>query len=143
MEREAIDPILDELFSSLVPLDTQVAALLQFLKAKNLATDEELAPFLEQAAEAASVRWLAVRVRTAALIGNLMKSGEKQEKPGADPTEKNAPAVHHRQEPQPEDSEDLRADEGAQAEGNSTSSKTNPAETERESPAENDLEGAA
>ncbi len=77
MDQESIQPILDELFSGLEPLDAQSSALLQFLKAKGLATDKEFAPFLEKAANAASVRWLAVRVRSAALIANLMRPEEE------------------------------------------------------------------
>ncbi|HEY1658176.1 MAG TPA: hypothetical protein VGG14_07510 [Candidatus Sulfotelmatobacter sp.] len=78
MDAESLQPILDELFSSLEPLDAQSSAILQFLKSKGLATDEELAPFLEQAADAASVRWLAVRVRTAALLANLLNPTEQE-----------------------------------------------------------------
>src|SRR5579872_4347583 len=59
------------------PIETQSGALMQFLKAKGLATDEELAPFLEQAGNAANVRWRAVRVRTAALISNAMKPADQ------------------------------------------------------------------
>ncbi len=76
MNEEAVKQIVDEILSSFEPLEAQSAALLQFLKAKGLANDEELAPFLDQAANAANVRWLAVRVRTAALIANAMKPAE-------------------------------------------------------------------
>ncbi len=41
---------LDELFSALEDLETQSAGVVQFLKDKGLATDEELAPYLEAAA---------------------------------------------------------------------------------------------
>jgi hypothetical protein len=77
MDQEQIQQILDELLSSFEPLETQSAALLQFLKAKGLATDKELAPFLEQAGNTASVRWRAVKVRTAALIASAMKPTEE------------------------------------------------------------------
>jgi hypothetical protein len=87
MDEQIIKQIVDELLSTLEPLETQSAALLQFLKAKGLATDEELAPFLEQAGNASNVRWRAVRVRTAALISNALKPAEKSaEAPAAKTT---------------------------------------------------------
>ena len=56
MDEEILQQIFDELLSSFEPLETQTAALVQFLKAKGIATDEELAPFLEQAGNASNVR---------------------------------------------------------------------------------------
>jgi hypothetical protein len=82
MDQDSVQEILDELLGSLEPLEAQSSAVVQFLKAKGLANDEEFAPFLEQAANAANVRWRAVRVRTAALIAHAMKpdgeSGEEK-----------------------------------------------------------------
>jgi hypothetical protein len=100
MNQEIVKQIVDEILSSLEPLETQSTALLQFLKAKGLATDEELAPFLDQAANTANVRWRAVRVRAAALLTNAMKptepaaSGNKKEAQPADqdPEEPSEPA---------------------------------------------------
>ncbi|HEY3972472.1 MAG TPA: hypothetical protein VGM18_05675 [Candidatus Sulfotelmatobacter sp.] len=77
MDEEILKQIFDELFASLEPLETQNAALLQFLKAKGIATDEKLAPFLEAAGNASNVRWRAVRVRTDALISSALKPAEK------------------------------------------------------------------
>jgi hypothetical protein len=69
--------------------DTQNTALLQFLKAKGIATDEELAPFLEQAGNASNVKWLAARVRIRSLISSAMKPAEEHaETEGAKPTSK-------------------------------------------------------
>jgi hypothetical protein len=149
MDQEAIQPILDELFSSIEPLEAQSAALLQFLKAKGLTTDEELAPFLEQAANAANVRWLAVRVRMTALIANLMKPEEKETRSAQAVGEKNAhstaaPAAEKdRLEPQSESSQDAGAEEKGQAEPKSTSSKKDRAKTQAESPTNTDVESAA
>lgn len=78
MNEDAVNEIVEEVLSSLEPLETQSSAVIQFLKAKGLATDEDLAPFLEQAGNTASVRWRAVRVRVEALISNAMKAAEKE-----------------------------------------------------------------
>jgi hypothetical protein len=78
MGEEVVQQIVDEVFSSLEPLDTQGAALLAFLKAKGIASDEELAPFLKQAGNTSSVRWLAARVRIKSLISSAMKDVEKK-----------------------------------------------------------------
>jgi hypothetical protein len=72
MDEEIIQQILDEVLGALEPIEAYSAAAVQFLKAKGLATDEEFAPFLEEAKNTASVRWLGVRVRTAALIAHAM-----------------------------------------------------------------------
>lgn len=52
-----------DLLGYLESLETQTGAILQFLREKGIATDEQLAPYLEQASSAASVKWRAVRVR--------------------------------------------------------------------------------
>jgi hypothetical protein len=73
MDEQILQQIFDELFESLEPLDTQTAALLQFLKSKGIVTDEELAPFLKQAGDASSVRWLGARIRAEALISSALR----------------------------------------------------------------------
>ena len=77
MNQNIAHEILHELFSSLEALDTQSAALLQFLKDKGIATEKELAPYLEQAGNASNVRWLAARVRVDHLISSAMKAPER------------------------------------------------------------------
>lgn len=76
MDEKIVQEILDELFSSLEALETQSAAVLQFLKDKGIANGDELAPYLEQAGNASSVRWLAARVRIEHLLAGAMKSAE-------------------------------------------------------------------
>ena len=63
MNNEAMKEILNELFSHLERLETQNEAILQFLKEKKRVTDKQLAPYLEQAANASNVKWRAARVR--------------------------------------------------------------------------------
>jgi hypothetical protein len=91
MDEEIVKQIVDELLSSLEPIETQSVAILQFLKAKGIVSDDELAPFLDQAGNASNVRWRAVRVRTAALISNAMKSTEQ---PAQTTPAQNAPDQH-------------------------------------------------
>jgi transcription initiation factor IIE alpha subunit len=54
MDENLVQEILDALFSSLEGLETRTMAILQFMKDKGLATEEEL---VEQAANASNVRW--------------------------------------------------------------------------------------
>ena len=44
MDKTIAQEILHELFSALEALETQTAALLQFVKGKGLATEQDLAP---------------------------------------------------------------------------------------------------
>jgi hypothetical protein len=57
-------------------LETRCAGILQFLKEENYATDEQLAPFMEQAANASNVRWRAARLRMTSLLHSAMKDME-------------------------------------------------------------------
>jgi hypothetical protein len=71
------EQFLDELFSSLEDLETQSAAILQFLKDKGGATSEQLAPYMDQASKASHVRWRAARLRLMSLFSSAIKSGEE------------------------------------------------------------------
>ncbi|MGB7640943.1 MAG: hypothetical protein WBL82_06645 [Terriglobales bacterium] len=82
MDRESDGEIggelLHELFSAFEDLETQSAGVLQFLKGKGLATDEEIAPYLQQAADASNVRGRAARVRMEALLASAIADAEEE-----------------------------------------------------------------
>lgn len=80
MDEKIVQEILHELFASLEALDTQSTAILQFLKDKGIANEEELASHLEQAGKGSSVRWLAVRVRMNYLLSSAIKAAEQDAK---------------------------------------------------------------
>jgi hypothetical protein len=79
MNVDLAQELLDELGSSLQHLETQHAALLQFLKDNGMLTDDQFAPYLAQAAKASSVRWRAARVRLDSLISSERQKEEKAE----------------------------------------------------------------
>jgi hypothetical protein len=77
---EPIKEILDELFSLLESLETQSLALSQFLKDQGIAADEKLAPYLDRAGNASSVKWRAARARMQYLLSPVAKKAEDQGK---------------------------------------------------------------
>jgi hypothetical protein len=70
MNVDLAQELLNELGSSLEKLETQHAALLQFLKGNGILTDDQFAPYLAQADKASNVRWRAVRIRLESLFRN-------------------------------------------------------------------------
>jgi hypothetical protein len=77
MDDKIAELILDELFSSLETLETQTAAILQFLKERGGASEEQLAPYLEQAGRASSIKRRAARVRIDYLLSGIANPAKK------------------------------------------------------------------
>ena len=80
--------LFDELFTLLENLETQNSAVLQFLKDQKVGTDKKLAPYLERAGNASSVKWRAARVRMEYLLSPIQKEAKDQEKEKAQEQEK-------------------------------------------------------
>ena len=79
MDSKIVDEIIEELSSPLERVETQSAAVLEFIKDKGIAKDQDLTPYLERAAAASHVRWRAMRVRLEYLLAELDKSEHKEE----------------------------------------------------------------
>ena len=70
---EALKELLDDLLPTLHSGEATSAATLQLLKEKGIVSDEELAPCLEQSANASSVKQRAARVRFERLFAVAIK----------------------------------------------------------------------
>lgn len=77
MDSAITDEILEELSSVLQRVEAQSTAILELMKEKGIAKDEELALYLQRANEASSVRWRATRVRLEHLLSGLAKHDQQ------------------------------------------------------------------
>ncbi len=77
MDTSVAEELLDEVLPWLEALEAQNAAIAQFLREKGIATDEQLAPYVEQAKNASSVRWRAARLRIERLLSTAIKATEQ------------------------------------------------------------------
>jgi hypothetical protein len=83
METEPSNPlkeIFEELFGLLESLEAQSMAVTQFLKDQKIGNDKKLAPYLEQAGNASSVKWRAARARMEYLLAPVQKEAEEKKK---------------------------------------------------------------
>lgn len=78
MNADLAQELLNELSSSLEKLETQNAALLQFLKDEGIVTDDQLVPYMIKAGNASDVRWRAARVRLERLISSEKEKEEQR-----------------------------------------------------------------
>jgi hypothetical protein len=77
---EPVREVLGELFGLLEALEAKNLAVLEFLKEAGIASDEELAPYLERAGNASSVKWRAARLRMEFLLTPAQKNKEQEKK---------------------------------------------------------------
>ena len=94
MELRTAEEILEELLPPLEALETQSGAVLQFLKDKGITTDEQLAPYLEQARNASNIRWRAARLRINRLLAAVFETAEKSRESNQRNPQQNRRANH-------------------------------------------------
>lgn len=76
MDEKLIQELLDEFIPTLEALEAQSTAAIQFIKDQGKTNEKKLAPYLENAAKASNVKWLAVRLRLGHLISSAIKNAE-------------------------------------------------------------------
>lgn len=89
MDDKPSERALKELLPYLEDLETCTQAILQLLKDRDGITDQELAPYLEQAGRFSNVKWRAARVRMEHLfmaVVNEEKQSDKKSETTAGPT---------------------------------------------------------
>lgn len=82
MNVDLAEELLCELRSSLEDLETQHVALFRFLKDNSIFTDDQIAPYLDQAGKASSVRWRAARIRSESLFRIERQKEEERRESG-------------------------------------------------------------
>jgi hypothetical protein len=92
MDPDVIEQVLDQLLPALEATEAQTAALVQFLKAKGVLTEEEFAPFLEQAGNASNVRARVARVRIKKILSSALMNAKTEASKEEKQDEKSAPS---------------------------------------------------
>ena len=112
MDPKITQEILDDLIPSIEAVEARSTAVLEFLKSEGIATDEKLAPYLEQAASASNVRWLGVRVR----VERLLAAAEKESADKASEARKKPEDAHSDETQKPQESGEKQSPEVKAAE---------------------------
>jgi hypothetical protein len=123
--------VLDDLFTLLEALETQNIAVLQFLKDQGIAPDDKLAPYLDRAGNASSVRWRAARARMNHL---LAPAPEKASEPTAEKQSKDRQPEPSDLKAKPGPSEEAQPKEATAKETEAKNSKSNSAKAKDAAP---------
>jgi hypothetical protein len=123
MDPTVTEEILNDLIPSLEALETKSTAVLEFLKKEGIASDEKLAPYLEQAASASNVRWLAVRVRMERLLSSVEKESEDKKSADKEATKQEAIAKSNSTESAKTTAAEAQSKEKSQAAGEEKSAE--------------------
>lgn len=115
MDSGIVKELLDELIPHLEIMESQSAAVLRFLQEKGIATEKDLAPFLEEAGKASNVRWRASRLRIERLLSSLIEDLEKTAKQSVaeKPAEPDVSPAEAPKEPEPTKSEAAEKEDNA------------------------------
>lgn len=129
MDSGITDEILEVLSSTLQRAEAQSAAILEFVKEKGIAKEDELATYLERANAASSVRWRATRVRLAHLLAGL----EKREQQGEEERRQKQESVEEKASEPKQKSEEGRKEKGGESktDGASGMKTTKPADLDQ------------
>lgn len=136
IDEKVVKQILEQIFSSVEDVETQSAAILQFLKDKGMANDEELAPYFERAKTSSGVRWVAIRARVDYLLSSAINKEEEEKAAGApgEGSRKNAEAEVPREAASPEANDDKSNVDASSPDAQAGAPKKEPRE-ERPKPA--------
>jgi hypothetical protein len=141
MSRNPAEDVLNELLPYFEAIDTQNAAIVQFLKDKRVVSDEQLAPYLERAAKASNVKWLGARLRMGRLFSVPETKGEaaaempepRQQRTTQPSTEQctNQPSTNegkHPEEREREDTAEEKSKKSADLSGHKTADSPKPSD---------------
>jgi hypothetical protein len=131
IDANSMREVLDDLFTLLEALEAQNIAVLQFLKDQGIAPDDKLAPYLDRAGNASSVRWRAARARMNHL---LAPAPEKTSEPTAEKQPKDRQPEPSDLKAKPGPSEEAQPKEATAKETEAKDSKSNSAKAKDASP---------
>jgi len=113
MDANPVEQALKELLPYLEDMETRSQAILQLLRDRERVSDEQLAPYLEQASRISNVKWRAARVRMEHLLSAA--SNKSDEQPREKPAEPKAePSQEESADKKPESKPDTSAERSPQ-----------------------------